>query len=483
VQSSSNVGRRQFIQSTSAAGVGLAVMGSATAQSKTPNWIQAENARPGTASWQLTNPAEKNEISGYASVTSVALRGRIDFFVDTQDNSVTLQFYRLGWYGGLGAREVQAPVVVPGVKQPAPKIDPQTQMVECEWSKTHSLQIIDASNWLSGVYLVKLTGNTSQKQSYIHFVVRNNWRQVDHLVQCSVTTYQAYNNWGGKSLYGFNSTDGVASTAVSFNRPYGGAHGTGQFLTYELQMLRFLEREGFNVAYCTNLDVHDSATHLLRHKNFLSLGHDEYWSWDMRANVEQARDHGVNLCFFSANTCYWQVRLETSPITGDNNRTMLCYKNKDKDPYTLNPRLSHMSTVRWRQEPVNRPENALIGIMFEFYPVANQDIVITNSSHWIYNQTGLKDGDKLRFLLGYEADRIFPGSPSNLVTLANSPVPGFALPANMTLYRAASGAQIFAAGTIQWSYGLDNYNQPYTNIPVLPAAQQITRNILNAFAV
>jgi TAT (twin-arginine translocation) pathway signal sequence len=481
-----NMNRRRFLQSSAALGAGLSLTGQALAKPKNKaSLIEIENSKTGTQNWQNSDPAENNEVSGYASATSVSHGGNIDLFIHCIDSSFTLNIYRLGWYNGAGGREMQPGITLPGNVQAVPLPDPQTGMVECNWVNPHRLNIpsnrLDETAWVTGVYVAKITANTSNKQSYIHFVVVDNSNsQADHLFQCSVTTYQAYNNWGGKSLYEFNSTDQVKATKVSFNRPYAEASGLGQFLSYEYSMLRFLEREGYDVSYCTNLDVHANPFRVLSHNNFLSIGHDEYWSWQMRNYVELARNYGVNLSFFSANTCYWQIRLEPSAISGGQNRTMVCYKDAALDPYAAQPAKQFLTTVQWRQAPVNRPENSLIGVMYDFYPV-QEDIVITNSSHWVFEKTGLTNGSRLPGLLGYEADRIFPNGPDKLITLASSPIAGFNLPSNMTIYSTRSKSQVFATGSIQWSWGLDNFLIASTGVSVVPAAQQITRNILKRF--
>src|SRR5262249_19986246 len=144
-------------------------------------------------------------------------------FVSTIDASYQIRVFRMGWYGGAGAREVMSPVIGAGAVQPMPIPDPVTGLIECNWTNPYFLTIpndpSDPTNWCSGVYLAQLTGLQSGKQSYIIFVVRDNSRHSTYLFQCSVTTYQAYNNWGGASLYLFNSPNGKADK-VSFNRPY-----------------------------------------------------------------------------------------------------------------------------------------------------------------------------------------------------------------------------------------------------------------------
>ena len=510
------------------------------------NPVQTENALPGTTDWVLTNPATNREIEGYASLTSVNCGNAINFFISTA-GPYTIDIYRMGWYGGAGARKMTVnPIALTGTLQPipAPTAD---GLFECNWSLSHTLSV--ENDWVSGVYVAKLTQSSSGKQSYIIFVVRDDDRASDYLYQSSATTYQAYNNWpgvagGGKSLYDHNSPSGRANR-VSFNRPYaidpnpdepghlGPATGigAGEFFTvqnlqtdiihsaaFEYNMVRFLERGGFDVTYCTNIDTHANGQSLRpdKHKAFLSVGHDEYWSLEMRDNVEEARDSGVHLGFFGANIAYWQIRLESSvnDITKPY-RTMICYKYDDLgetiprepvpgdpgptgpgsngshppgsspsiDPVpaaALNPKLR--MTVKWRDPQIlRRPEDALIGVMFDLplvQPIPDNNIVVTNASHWVFDGTGLQDGQVLSGLLGYEVDRIFDPPPGT-IALAQSPAGQGA--SNMTIYTAQkSGAIVFATGSLQWSWGLDDYNSPNLRpARASAAAQQITRNVLD----
>lgn len=454
------------------AAVTLALLVTLTAHA---NPIVEENARPGTDRWRLRQPAA-SQISGYASLTSVAHGETIHLYVSTADPTYTIEIFRTGWYGGLGGRRMTEAVERTGIVQEVPAPD-AVGMIRCNWREPYAVTI--PNDWLSGVYLAKLTGNPSGNQSYIMFIVRDN-RRADLVFQSTVTTYQAYNNWGGKSLYAFNS-NGTPARKVSFDRPYASAFGTGGYLfQWEYNFVRFLEREGYDVTYTTNVDTHMTAASLLRAKAFLSVGHDEYWSWEMRTHVELARDTGVHLGFFSANTCYWQIRFE------DANRTIVGYKDQalSSDPLANdgNPANDHLITVKWRDVPVLRPEEALIGVMFVESQI-DGDIVIDEPSHWVFAGTGLKKGDVLKGLLGYEVDAIVgDASPPGLVRLAHSPfvndhgAPGFS---DMTIFTTPRGTIVFATGTIQWSWGLDSFGDPERAARESEAAKQITRNVLD----
>lgn len=452
------------------------------------NPINRENAKPGDRSWQLSNPAKAREIEGYASAVSVNRGQNISFFVNTAESGYALEVFRMGWYGGAGARKMTASIARTGRQQIMPLPSADTNMVECPWIDPYVLDIpgnsSDPTDWASGVYLAKLTAADSGKQSYIIFVVRDDTRDSDLLFQSSVNTYQAYNTWGGYSLY-----TKPRAFKVSFNRPYVRGHGSGDFLKWEYNMVRFLEREGYDVTYSADVDTHARGELLLRHRGVLVVGHDEYWSWPMRGSVETARDQGVSLGFFSANTCFWQVRFEPSPLTGDPDRTMVGYKEHalTHDPFAISQDRSnrHLVTTFWRRPPVNRPEAKLVGVMYDWdLGTPDTDMVIRNASSWLFEGTGLKDGDVLPGLVGYEADRKYNSSPEGTRRVAHSPVfnpdKQKTVYSDMTVYTTPVCSTVVATGSMQWNWALDDYpaSRPdRTN----PAAQQITRNILKNF--
>lgn len=473
--------------------------------------IQVENRKPGTTEWVLTRPALHHEIEGYASLTSVNRGDRLKLFVNTSADFYTVTIYRMGWYQGAGAREIARPIRLHGQVQPPSTTDPGTGLIECQWKDPLILAIphnqSDATDWASGVYLAKLTTEPTGDQSYIVFVVRDDARPSTYLVQSSVTTFQAYNNWGGKSLYAFNSVGGQAAK-VSFNRPYAISPlplasrgvGAGDFLTsnsfpinyqasaagWEYNMVRWLEREGYDVTYATNVDIHANQALVATHRAFLFVGHDEYWSWEMRRQVEQARDQGTHVGFFSANTCYWQIRLEPSKFTGESDRTIVAYKENAPwhDPLQIDqdPTNDYLVTTKWRNPPVNRPEAALIGSMFiETDDPVDGDFVIEDATHWVLNGTGLQRGDRLPGLLGYEVDGGRDSAPPTTQVVARAPLARHE--GMVTVYNQANGAIVFSTGSIQWSWGLDDFNVPALRKSVLnPAAQQMTRNVLARFS-
>jgi uncharacterized repeat protein (TIGR01451 family) len=467
------------------------------------NETAVENANAGTTNWQLTNPATNREIEGYASLTSVNAGSAISLFVSTSAPTYTMDIYRIGWYGGAGGRQMVSTISRTGVLQVTPSPD-AFGTFDCNWTSPYVLNV--PSTWVSGVYLAKLTASTGS-QTYIKFVVREDARAATYLFQQSVNTDEAYNNWpgpnaGGKSLYTFNSVNGVAAVKVSFNRPFfidSAAQnavqvGAGFFLRWEIMMVRWMEKNSYDLSYCSDVDTHENLNILLSHKAFLIVGHDEYWSWQMRANVESARDSGVGLGFFASNVSYWQVRLEASVITGAADRIIVGYKaNAASDPVT-NPCLI---TGEWRTNSCKPSEQAFIGIEYTAYNVGCPatsncgDIVISDASSWALAGTGLTNGAHLPALLGYEVDgRVENDSPPGTATIAHSPLPAGSILdtstyqfSDVSTYVASSGATVFAVGSMQWTWALDDWGAPAQRPSALSTAgQKITANVLARLA-
>ncbi|HEY6895315.1 MAG TPA: N,N-dimethylformamidase beta subunit family domain-containing protein [Rhodanobacteraceae bacterium] len=461
--------------------------------------VQLENAKPGSPDWEIVNVASDRDIEGYASSTSVNGGDAIDLFISTRDPRYTIDVYRMGWYAGAGARRVAGPIERSGFVQDMPKPDPSTGLLECRWREPLHLETRDGSAaWTSGVYLARLTAHPSGKQSFIVFVVRDDRRSAAIVFQSSVTTFAAYNNWGGASLYAFNSTDQKPARKVSFDRPYAvnpygvRLDGAGDFLRrWEYNAVRFLEHEGADVKYITDVDTHETAMvpraggdGIAAPKIFLSVGHDEYWSVPMRDHVQAARDAGVHLAFLGAGACFWRIRFEPNGA-GTPNRTVVSYKeaagNDDPVAIDANPQNDRLVTARWRDSPSKRPEESLIGVMYAADPV-DGDMVVDDASQWAYEGTNVRRGTVLSGLLGYEVDAMTTDEPHNRIRLAHSPFvdQGRTRYADATIYTAGSGAIVFAIGSMQWNWGLDGYNAPTWHADRVNAvAQRVTRNVLD----
>jgi hypothetical protein len=256
---------------------------------------------------------------------------------------------------------------------------------------------------------------------------------------------------------------------------------------WENSMLRFLEREGYDVTYATDSDTHENPNIFMGHKGILDVGHDEYWSWEIRNNWEAARDAGINLAFLGSDVASWQVRYEPNTLTSVQDRTLVCYKLAALDPYFNDGKLSDQQrvTVRFNWYPVNRPEASLMGVMYIFQTFGEYDMIVFDDSQWVFANTGLQNGDHLAGLLGYEADQITVVSPSDVIDLTHSPfqVLGYNFTSDMTMFTATSGATVVATGSMHWDWAMDDLNTAEKPEPVVvnPAVQQMLRNILSKF--
>lgn len=468
------------------------------------NPIVAENCRPGDPGWKVDTPSY--DIMGFTSTFSVNAGQIIQFYVTSQADHFDLVIYRLGYYQGNGGRLVKRIPGIPGMLQPPCLEDISTGLRSCSnWPVSYTLKIPD--DWISGVYLARLV-MPDDRQNFVPFVVRKDGDRADILYQQSVTTSHAYNNYGGKSLYSHNSSlcltvsEAPRAVKVSFDRPYNAPmDDPSSFFRAEYPMVRWLESQGYWVTYSTDIDTHHSGTPgqvnaLLQHRIFLSVGHDEYWSEEMRSAVTAARDGGVNLGFFSANTSYWKIRLEPDPWTKKPDRVMVAYKTTESGP--ADP--SDIPTGTWRDPAgANQPENALLGVEYIgdndtlFFPLR---VPAEMANDRIYRNTGLQNMQPGTYvdigwqLVGWEWDAVVNNgyTPAGITVLAASPVTGEILDdagrnsrpgkayATTTRYTAPGGAIVFASGTIQWSWGLDVY-EPDRRI------QQITYNLFSDMGV
>lgn len=439
------------------------------------NPIQAENANAGDSYWTaaLQDPVPgKPPIEGYGGATSVRPGASITFHVST--NSVAryrVEISRLGWYGGAGGRRMSCLVgstLDPycskdewGIQQPsAPSPDPATAAIDAGWATTDTLTVPDG--WTSGYYLAvfRLTsGPSAGTTGFTPFIVQA--PAIDHsavLVQVPSNTWQAYNRWGGRNLY-----TTPPAVKVSFDRPY--AHRL--LFNWEYPLIRFLERGGWDVSYATDDAVDADPSLLLGHTLDMSAGHDEYWTKAMRDGWDAAKNAGVNLAFMGANDSFWQVRYE------DGRRTMVGYKYQP-DP---NPNPTVMTT-QFRVLPTPRPECELMGVQFQGTVLSRQyldyvaDPAIATDP-W-FTGTGLTPGSVLPGLGGYEVDSVTPGCHVPPVTrLLSYSGPsavsgGSPTTADAVRYTACSGAEVFSAGSLQFSWGLDPWRDRAYSDPLFP---------------
>ncbi|MBX5484732.1 MAG: hypothetical protein IRZ16_23155 [Myxococcaceae bacterium] len=424
-------------------------------RSPAPNPIPAENAKPGDPDWRDGLSSWSGEVEVYADHESLFAGERLGVKVSTSTAStVSATVYRIGWYGGAGARKVWSGGPWSTSKQSACTRDGKTGLVECDWKDTFSFDV-DPS-WPSGFYVIKVMRVDGYKRFY-PFVVRDR-RAAEILYTPNFTTYQAYNTWGGESLYfdGAGIMPSGKAWQVSFDRPYEATDGGGKTFNLDVYFVSFLERYGYDVTYGTQLDFVRFADVLDGIGAFVIGGQEEYWPSQERAQVDQALASGkTSLAYFGGNGGYWRIRL-LSDGHGSPLRTIACYKSdvsSDPEPG---------STVRYRDEPNAQPEQNLFGVMYEGWQLIPFPMIVGDTSHWLYEGTGLTPGTRLNALVGFEYDRAFPewaGYPSGVHVLTTSPVvsgegiPSFTQSVERTL---PNGRLVFSAGTIWWPLALSD---------------------------
>ena len=470
------------------------------------NAIVAENCLAGNpaSEWDVSGIGDAS-IQGFATDISVNRGSTVSFKVSAATANYRFDIYRMGYYGGLGARKITSFAPANPQTQPGCLNDAATGLVDCgNWSVSGTWAV--PASAASGIYFAKLVRTDTGGASHVFFVVRDDAGTSDLLFQTSDTTWQAYNNYAGNSLY----TGSPAGRAykVSYNRPfYTRAVDGGQDWVFnaEYPMVRWLEANGYDVSYFSGVDTDRFGNLLTRHKTFLSVGHDEYWSGAQRANVEAARNAGVNLAFFSGNEVFWKTRWENSiAASGEAYRTLVSYKETHANA-KIDP--SPMWTGTWRDPRFSppadggRPENALTGTIFMANDVGiPYSIVVPEADgkmrFWRNtNIATLGSGQSATLplgTLGYEWDSDLDNGfrPPGLIRLSTTTLTfGGALLDHgstygsgtqthaLTLYKHSSGARVFGAGTIQWPWGLDATHDR-SGTPVDQRMQQATVNLL-----
>ena len=513
------------------------------------NAVIAENCKPGNpeTEWDI-NAAGDPSIQGFAINMSVNHGESVSFKVRTDAAAYRVDIYRIGYYGGMGARLVTTlkPSAALPQRQPDCLREAATRLYDCgNWAVSASWQVpVDAA---SGVYAARLVRNDQSgtwradnslasprekppalpqsygasglgklanalkepRASHMIFVVRADELKSDIVFQTSDLAWQAYNRYGGASTYGgfLNGADlgqNHRAYKMSYNRPLTnrGDGSVNEFFNAEYPMVRWLEANGYDVTYIAGVDSTRAGEKLKEHKLFLSNGHDEYWDGQQRRNVEAARDAGVNLAFFSGNEVYWKTRWEPS-IDGSKTpyRTLVCYKEThsridDHGEYQpgakIDPKKDEWTGTYRDASPFNpegpNPENSLTGTIFTV-DAWRHDIIQVPAKygkHRFWRNTSvatLKPGEVALLEganLGHEWDEDLDNGfrPAGIQHLSETTAnnvaylqdfgsidDGGTATHNLTLYRAKSGALVFGAGTVEWSWGLDAHHDNIEGMP------------------
>ncbi len=473
------------------------LLASCNHQQTATNAIIEENKKEGTSEWLIKVPFDtcsypdhqfcrRKQVEGYCSHTSIKAGEELQVFVSADPASdYSLDIFRMGYYGGKGGHLVKSFSNLKGKPQIVPVADKKTNFFECRWDTAVTITI--PNDWVSGVYLGKISAKKDSSQAYVVFIVKDE-RKTDFLFQCADLTWQAYNRWPQwHSMYDEGQQPWVNTNgaSISFDRPYSLyvnglpsdfnplSNGGGEFLLWEFPMAFWMEKEGYDVSYISNLDTHADAAALLRTKAFLSVGHDEYWTDQMFKNASAARDAGVNMLFLCGNSL--DGKIYVSPAT-------------DGRSGRVTGRLP---------EREFKNEQDLLGA--SSYGVGYSSFVCKSPDHWLYQNTGMKLNDSIPDLVGWEYHGLPLGNQKDLVVLAQNKIypnkyADTAAPDHSaTMYTTGKGNFVFNAGTCFWSMLLSmppGYQSPVCNQGSkeyrslkfsTPDArvQQMTKNLLN----
>ena len=443
-------------------------------------FIAAENALPGTSEFAVR--MEKpyvDMLHAWCDHDSARRGDTVTIFATTKAKTFTAEAFRFGWYGGKTGRRVwQADAPIAGLVQKSPTVDAKTNMRSCAHWKP-SLTVDITNDWPPGMYMFRLIGDDGGN-TFVPLTILED-RQAAVLVVSAITTWNAYNLYGGASLY---EGEHGRSKVVTFDRPYHQS-GSGHFFGGEYELVQMIESMGIDVAYTTSVDLHARPEQIAAggYKAVISLAHDEYYSVPIRRALESARDAGVNLMFLGANAGFRRIRLEES--THGPHRLEVNYRVAKDDPLNGKGDQS-LVTTEWRAAPAADPEAGLIGNYYESNPV-KADMVVVNPGSWILEGTGLTKGHRFKDLVQNEYDRVTPevqGTPYNIEVICHSPVVcrGKSSFADVTYYTDSSGAGVFATGTLWWERQLgalcDGTDTNHTDACYI---RQMTANVLQAF--
>ena len=439
----------------------------------------AENKRAGVRSSQLpgpwrTGPAIEGFIGQHAST---AARRIVDVYVSSATPRIKIKAYRIGHYNGSGQRLVWSSASLSAGRQNRATFDAKTRMISCKWKVTTK---VNTTGWPEGFYYILLDGGSGHIQM-IPFVVESASFKKKTVIVLNDLTMQAYNKWGGYSLYtGADNKYASRSLKVSFDRPY---YNFSEMDLRNSPLVRAAEAIPAGpvaLAYTTEARIAASPKMLEGAAAILFTGHSEYWTGPLRSGIEAARDTGSNVAFFGANNVYWRSRTEASPLGAG--RVLVCYREPKQDPLA-NSKPAQVTT-RWRDDPAANPESSLTGSMFCNLG-ASGTFTVTDPAFFAFAGTGAKAGAAYPGLVGGEIDHVFagPGLPKNLRVFARSPAKGNYNPndwADSTVYTAASGAGVISIGSMNW---LQAQADPKVPATARAFGRKVTQNIVSQLAL
>ncbi len=463
--------------------------------------IVAENAHPGTTSWKIGRQDWSGYVQGFAGTTVAGEGQHVELYVSSTAPSFRVLAFRMGWYGGDGARLVWRSGPTVGKVQPACTLTAEVNMIACDdWSPSLSVTITRA--FVPGDYLFELAGSAGQR-SYVPLTVAQPSSRAAYLVVARSMTEEGWNTYGGYDLYqgeGPCTFDAPSyppcnrSRIVSFDRPYADGDGAADFLTEELPLVEFMEEHGLDVTYTTDVAVSEQPSLLLGHRAILSPAHDETWTYPELQGLQKAIAAGENVAFLSAAALVRHARLQASPLGPA--REVVDYRDPDEDP--LDGKASPMEVTgnTWASPPTDYDVTAVVGELYSGFlePGVAAPFVVYDAGSWIFRGTGLHDGSAIPQVVASDIDHLATAylTPPDIEVLGHSLVPlsqaytnqgswGGDTYSDMTYYTVKpSGAGVLDTGTVNWVTTL-------TECPLVQAScpsrltGEITGNLLRVF--
>lgn len=497
--------RTKYLRPFSVSLLGLAIVFAAPAMAVTkaavtgtcgwdtnPGWIARENAKVGNANWANGIPPEysgdymtgepgvtpawgtgtKKSVEGWLDAPSGTCGDQIGLHITGNGRPVKIKIYRMGYYGGAGARLITSTTIgaIAG-GTPASVTKAPTSTVTTNWPVAWVLRINQAT--IPGQYLLRLDDG-GPDSSFVPLTIEDPKISSSITFVSSVLTWQAYNQWGGYSLYkGPNMQRGSRGTIVSFNRPYDG-DGSGQFRYMEYPILKIAERLGMDMNYITDFEVDSNSPSLLSTKSILYGGHGEYWTGNMRKVIQSAIDRGINFVSLGGNAAYAHPRLQA------NGRQIVMWRSSLADPNRNDPVLA---TTGWRQIPISQPESLILGAQYVGLGV-NADYTIPHPNRWPF--TTMTHPAILQSIVGREVDSPLYSIGPAVEVLADAAINfhGKAVTIMATYYTNSKNAGVIDISTNGWSCAMDDICpwHPQISKDTQNDARLITEQILKGIA-
>lgn len=455
-----------------------AVLGTSCGWDTSAGWVARENAKVGNSNWANGIPPEysgdymtsekgvtpawgkgtKKSVEGWLDAPSGTCGDLLGLHITGNGRPVTIKIYRMGYYGGAGARLITSTTIAAVKAGTAPTVTKApTSTVFTNWPIAWSLKINRAT--IPGQYLLRLDDG-GPDSSFVPLTIVDPKIKSAITFVSSVLTWQAYNQWGGYSLYkGPNMQRGTRSTIVSFDRPYDG-DGSGQFRYMEYPILKIAERLGLDMNYITDFEVDQNIASLKNTQSILYGGHGEYWTANMRKVIQGAVNSGINLVSLGGNAAYAHPRLQA------NNRQLVMWRSSLADPNRNDPVLA---TTGWRQLPISQPESLILGAQYVGLGVS-ADYTIPHSSRWPF--TTMTHPAVLKSIVGREVDSPLYSIGPAVEVLANAAINfhGKAVTIMATYYTNAKNAGVIDISTNGWTCAIDD---------ICPWHPQISRDTQN----